>query len=146
MWRCKGLTIYKYSYCDVSRLSRVFWMALAKARWVHKPNSPVLCASSRRGYKNQGEKSRTVFFKFRTMLVLATHRPSEAWKVSYCVLGVIVENCPLAPYFPRVQHLGLERSALCRRICCVPLGISGSLIALLLYCALLIFSVCGKTQ
>ena len=72
------LTIYKYSYCDVSRLSRVFWMALAKVRWVYKPNSPVLCASSRRGYKNLGEKSRTVFFEFRAMLAFAAHRPSEA--------------------------------------------------------------------
>ena len=58
------LTLYKYSYCDVSRLSRVFWMPLAKARWVYKPNSAVLCASSRRGYKNLGEKSGTVFSNF----------------------------------------------------------------------------------
>ena len=71
-------TLYKYSYCDVSRLSRVFWMTLDGLRWVHKPNSPVLCASSRRGYKNLGEKSGTVFFKFRAMLVFATNRPSEA--------------------------------------------------------------------
>ena len=71
-------TLYKYSYCDVSRLSRVFWMPLAKARWVHKPNSPVLCASSRRGYKNLGEKAGTVFFNIRAMLAFPTNRPSEA--------------------------------------------------------------------
>ena len=28
----RGQTLYKYSYCDVSRLSRVFWMALADSR------------------------------------------------------------------------------------------------------------------
>ena len=76
-------------------------MALDGVRWVHKPNSPVLCASSRRGYKNLGEKFGTVFFQFRAMLVFATNRPSEAEKVSYCVLGVIVE---LLSSLPNISH------------------------------------------